>query len=567
MKNFSQSIQFGVISDGHTLYAWQELVIKKLISQADIELSLVLFKSNLNVNSPSGSFNNTTFAKSPFLWNLFFKYRVKKKSRALQEVTTNVLFEKIPQIYASFIIAKNGLAELDNSSINKLENAKLDFIINFSIHRFIGKVISVANYGVWCYQFGDPEKYEGSSLCFWEIYNEDLVTRACLLRLTNEQDHSILLKDGFLKTNILFAKNIDKIHFECTKWPLFLCWDISNNKTGVLSESCKIKPYKNSHPPGNLKLLIFFLTQLKRFIKKAFKSLFYTDYWNIGIAHGPIREFLNPEVLPEVKWFPNLPKYRFMADPFGMYFKDELYVIYEDFLFDQGIGKIASFRFHKDSFIENNIVIDEKFHMSYPFLLEYDEEIYCIPETYQKNQVCLYKAVNFPNTWKLEKVLIDDYAGIDNTVFNYEDTWYLFSTNKNAGPHHNLNIHYSNSIFGPWQAHPKNPVKTDIRSARPAGNMFIHNGRLFRPSMDYSEKVEGRIVINRIENLTPNEFNERSHTIINPFQNTYYADKVHTLSQVGPYTLVDGAKELFVFSNFKAFKYKIATLLLKLKNK
>ena len=113
MKNFSQSIQFGVISDGHTLYAWQELVIKKLISQADIELSLVVFKSNLNVNSPSGSFNNTTFAKSPFLWNLFFKYRVKKKSRALQEVTTNVLFEKIPQIYASFIIAKNGLTELE----------------------------------------------------------------------------------------------------------------------------------------------------------------------------------------------------------------------------------------------------------------------------------------------------------------------------------------------------------------------------------------------------------------------------------------------------------------------
>jgi hypothetical protein len=97
--------------------------------------------------------------------------------------------------------------------------------------------------------------------------------------------------------------------------------------------------------------------------------------------------------------------------------------------------------------------------------------------------------------------------------------------------------------------------------------MFIHNGGLFRPSMDYSEKIEGRIVINKIVNLTTNEFNERRHIIINPFQNTYYADKVHTLSQVGPYTLVDGAKELFVFSNFKAFKYKIGTVLLKLKNK
>ncbi|MGI9551753.1 MAG: glucosamine inositolphosphorylceramide transferase family protein [Aurantibacter sp.] len=566
MKNYSRAIRFGVISDSPTLFTWQELVLKKLISQADIKLGLVLFGSNSRAIVDSSSTANATAPKSGFLWNIFYNYRIRKMSKALQETDAIWLFEEIPQFFGDFIIDENGFTELGTSTIAKLENAELDFIINFSANRLIGKVIDVAKYGIWCYQFGDPEKYPGNSSCFWEIYNKDLVTRGCLLRLTNEPENVIVLKDGYLKTNILFARNVDKIHLESTFWPLHICQDIKNDNTKFLTALSKIGPNKVASTPSNLELIKFFFVQLELFFKKAKKSFFYTDYWNLGLANAPIEEFLNGEKLPGIKWIPNLPKYRFRADPFGVCFKDGLYIIYEDFRFDQGMGKIASFRFNEGSFVENEIVIDEEFHMSYPFLLEHEDEIYCIPETYQANQVRLYKALEFPLKWKLEKVLIENYAGIDSTVFKFEDTWYLFSTNKNSGPHYNLNIHYSDSIFGPWQEHPKNPVKTDIRSARPAGTMFVHNGALYRPSMDYSEKVEGRISLNRIVKLTTNEFSEQVHTMINPFENTIYADKVHTLSQMGSYTLVDGAKELFVFSNFKALKYKFFRLLQKIRN-
>lgn len=565
MKNYSQAIRFGVICDGATLFAWQELVIKKLISQAGIEIGLVLFRSSSeDLNDLNSSTNKSP--KSGFLWNVFYNYRVKKKSKALREVDVNLLFEKIPQFFDDFSIDENGFVELGNRTLQNLENSKLDFILNFSDYRLFGRVDEVAKYGIWVYQFGYPNGNPGHISCFWEIYDKQLVTPCRLIRSTDEPENITILKEGYLKTKILFANNIDAIHLECTSWPVQMCQDIRNNNSTSLNALSKTEPYKVKSPPSNLVLIKFFFVQLGLLAKKVKKALFYTDYWNIGLANGPIEEFLKEEKPLEIEWFTNLPKNRFMADPFGMNFKGGQYIIYEDFRFDQGVGKIASFKLNNGSFVANEIVIDEEFHMSYPFLLEYEDGIYCIPETYQANQVRIYKAVDFPAKWKMEKVLIENYAGIDSTVFKFEDTWFLFSTNYNDGPHYNLNIHYAHNIFGPWHEHPKNPVKTDVRSARPAGTMFVHEGTLYRPSMDYSEKVEGRITLNRIIKLTTEEFKEEMHTMINPFEGTIYADKVHTLSQMGSFTLVDGAKELFVFSNFKVLKYKISRLFQKARN-
>lgn len=541
------------------------MVIKKLLSQADIELSMVLCTDDPKGKTTLYSSLDYPRTKSPSLWNLFYRHRVNKKSKALQEVNTSVLLNTVPHLKCNLILDENKSAKVDDATLAKLEGANLDFILSFSVSDLTGDIINAAKHGVWYFQFGDPEKYKGRTSCFWEIYRKDPVTRCCLMQLTDQKDRMIILKDGFLKTGILLSRNIDKIHFECTSWPLQVCKDIRKKRTESLAIGSEISNTHITILPSNSEILHFFFIQLELFLKKIKKSLFYTDFWNIGLAHIPIEKFLKSENQPEITWLNNQERDRFKADPFGINYKGELFIVYEDFRFDQGLGKIASYRYLNDDFIENEIVIDENFHMSYPFLVEFESEIYCIPETYQQNNVCLYRAEDFPRTWKLEKVLIDGYAGIDNTLYKEKDSWYLFSTDKYQGHHYNLNIHYSDSIFGPWEAHPKNPVKTDIRSARPAGTMFFHKGSIFRPSMDYSEKVEGRIVINKILKLTRTEFAEQPHTIVNPFESTLYADKVHTLSQIGSLTLVDGAKELFVFSNLKVLIYHIHKLLGKLK--
>jgi hypothetical protein len=100
--------------------------------------------------------------------------------------------------------------------------------------------------------------------------------------------------------------------------------------------------------------------------------------------------------------------------------------------------------------------------------------------------------------------------------------------------------------MGPWLPHALNPVKTDARSARPAGTPFVVAGRLYRPSQDNSRIYGGRVVVNEVEVLTPDDFAERRVGFVQPWPGSPYPDGLHTLSAVGGRTLIDGNRRHLV---------------------
>jgi hypothetical protein len=180
--------------------------------------------------------------------------------------------------------------------------------------------------------------------------------------------------------------------------------------------------------------------------------------------------------------------------------------------------------------------------MSYPFLLELDGATYCIPETAAAREVAIYKAERCPDKWKKVGIIARNVAAIDPTVFFYDGLWWLMCTDKTRNAFLNLFAWYSTSLLGLWRAHAGNPVKTDIHSARPAGTPFIYEGALYRPAQDCSRTYGGRIVINKVIRLTPEEFDEEPAAIIEPDRNSKYPDGIHTLSAAGEITLVDGKR-------------------------
>jgi hypothetical protein len=56
----------------------------------------------------------------------------------------------------------------------------------------------------------------------------------------------------------------------------------------------------------------------------------------------------------------------------------------------------------------------------------------------------------------------------------------------------------------------------------------------------------GRIVLLRVERLTPTEFEENPVATVEPFEGSPYPDGLHTLCPVGEVTLVDGKRRAFV---------------------
>ena len=90
------------------------------------------------------------------------------------------------------------------------------------------------------------------------------------------------------------------------------------------------------------------------------------------------------------------PGHRFFADPFAIFWQGRHFVFFEDL--DHRIGKgIISFTEIVDG-VPGPVtpVLEEPWHLSYPFLFERNGEVFMIPESSACRDVAVYRAVKFP---------------------------------------------------------------------------------------------------------------------------------------------------------------------------
>jgi hypothetical protein len=142
---------------------------------------------------------------------------------------------------------------------------------------------------------------------------------------------------------------------------------------------------------------------------------------------------------------------------------------------------------------------------------------------------------------------------LDATVFPHGGRWWLLSTR--SGPLEDVELWawHAPELMGPWVAHARNPVKTDICGARPAGRPFVHDGALYRPAQDGSRTYGGRITLRRVTQLTPTEFAEQPVTVLEASPEGPFPVGPHTLTPIGDAVLVDGRRTVFAPDALRAF--------------
>jgi hypothetical protein len=133
-----------------------------------------------------------------------------------------------------------------------------------------------------------------------------------------------------------------------------------------------------------------------------------------------------------------------------------------------------------------------------------------IPESAANRTIELYRATDFPDTWRLERVLMDDVYALDPTLLIQDGKFWLFVCLPERGAAHGdeLSLFMSDTLDGPWLPHPANPVVSDVRSARPAGRLFVRDGSLIRPAQDASGGYGRAVVFNRVEIVAEAEYRE-----------------------------------------------------------
>jgi hypothetical protein len=254
-----------------------------------------------------------------------------------------------------------------------------------------------------------------------------------------------------------------------------------------------------------------------------------------------------------VQWLPERATREFVADPFGVLRGEQLTIICEYLDYRDGRGVIAAFTDPSvATLIPVRIGPEPAVHLSFPFLIEHEGRLLCIPEQHQANEVALYELERFPDRWIRRTTLVANTSLADVTVFRHAGHWWLLGTDPGlSSPSADLFLWHADSIEGPWQPHCGNPVKTDVRSARGAGTPFVVDGVLYRPTMDCSETYGGCVHINRVHTLTAIAFGEEVVATVEPDAAGPYPDGLHTLSAVGDLTLIDGKRMIFVREEFR----------------
>lgn len=280
--------------------------------------------------------------------------------------------------------------------------------------------------------------------------------------------------------------------------------------------------------------------------------LFRHDVWNIGIVDAPIHTFLTPGARPPVRWLPEPPRGSFLADPFMVETDDGPVILAEGFSYATGKGHIAALASTpEDGFGSPMPIITEPMHLSYPYVVRHAGRIFCIPESGTARAVYCYEATTFPYQWERRATLIEGFAALDATIFRHEDRWWLLCSEQDGTPGTTLHAWYAADLLGPWTPHAASPVKRDLRSSRPAGMPFVHDGHLYRPAQDSTRTYGGAVVINRILRLTPTAFAEEPVTTVAPYADSPYRYGLHTLSACGQFTVIDGKRHRFIPHEFR----------------
>jgi len=230
--------------------------------------------------------------------------------------------------------------------------------------------------------------------------------------------------------------------------------------------------------------------------------------WSIAIYTG-ISPF-NLEAAPPVLTSSDITDIPadFVADPFMLRRNHTWYMFFEVMHSETKLGEIGLATSNDAlNWTYDRIVLKESFHLSYPYVFEWQNQYYMLPETLSAGAVCLYKALDFPYNWSVVARVITSRLA-DPSIVRFKDRWWLFACST-PYQHDTLRLYFADELTGPWTEHPKSPlIQNDKCRARPAGRILKFGNRLFRFAQDCTSRYGSSVRAFEITNLTKDNYAE-----------------------------------------------------------
>jgi hypothetical protein len=534
-----QKLKLGLLLDSFNIFAWEYNVIQHILNKDSGEFKLVILNKDASQSAQTRKNTGVYAIFNRIDEKIFTKDRDPFASKDGRELLASVPVLKVH-------LKQAGITSfLNEEDIKTLSGYHLDIVIKFGFENLQLENLNISKYGIWFYYHGDDRIMRGGPPGFWEVVENWPEASSALLAVggkfsprrvlfrsnlitypfspARHRSHSIWATPSFLARQIDLLQQLGEERY---------CQATEKFNTTLLP---KIKKYE---APSNVLAIKSISKIILRLIKEFILRTFYVNQWFLLFS---LKKELPDNFGEFIKLTP--PKEKFWADPHTIQANGKYFIFIEEFLSVKNKGHISVIELDQLGNWKAPVkVLERDYHLSYPFIFEWNTKFYMIPESHENRSIDLYECIEFPYGWRFKQCLMQNISAVDTTLLHFSDKWWLFTAmaeNEAAVPNVELFLFYSDDLFsGNWKPHLQNPVISDIKSARPAGSLFMKDGKLFRPSQDCSKMYGYGFDLNEIELLSETEYRERKTFSVRPnWDKSILA--THTYANCGNLTVID----------------------------
>ncbi len=543
----NNKLKIAILLNSNSVQAWVYSVIEKLVASdyAAITLTVHCADPDNHEDHPESAGSIISRAQRKldrFLFSRADSYDTVKD--------IGLLVKGIKEISVR-AIKNNGSDEFTSEDIATIQNYNPDIILKFREGNLSGQILQLAKYGVWGFSMNSRTGNTEFGSGYYEVVSGDTVTSGRLMILKDQGERDITISRTWESTcSHSIHLNRNKLYWRASLVIPRIIHGIHNYGNPYFEELVKRGSETDTISEGSGENEIIRIpaakpfTAIKLLIRKSLKKIFYTDPFSWILLFNPSNNkgFPGNSYGSYSRLRPS--KDRFWADPFVVSPGDRHFVFVEEFMYRKNRGHISVLELGRQGEIIKSLpVIEHPYHMSYPYVFQFEGSYYMIPETCENHTIDLYKSTDFPYKWTFVRHIMCDIEAMDSTLFHYRDKWWLFtlvekiSFASDNSPE--LYIYYSDDFMSDnWVSHPLNPVVSDVRTARPAGNIFTVDGAIYRPSQDCSERYGQALNINQILVLTETDYVEKEVIKVNPDWDNKLKG-IHTLNFSDSFSIAD----------------------------
>ena len=420
-------------------------------------------------------------------------------------------------------------AHIQRVQIALLANAP-DVIVQCGSFARAKEFAACAKHGVIETGYGNNPRFRGGPPGFWEVFYRADKTGFLIRQWLAPAAHAAtskttkprrnVLVEAYLPTQGFFLLNQATLVFQAARHLQIVLSKLANGTAlpsprPTLPFDGKVRPCPS---PANLTAYIAGVAA--RVVSWRVKSATgVQEQWGVHYAPTDWKHL----VLERSSRIPN-PSGGYYADPFIHDTEQGRFCFVEEFRHAKNKGEIVVLRFDGNAdgnqAVRIGVALEESFHLSFPYLFEYEGALYMCPESHGSGQIRIYRCSDFPLQWDLHSVAMDAVAAVDSMIFQAHDRWWLMSSLHPLGDtetYPELHIFSApDPLSGQWTPHPHNPLVVDPEFARNAG-LLRDGDKIYRVSQARSFEAYGAwATVSEIKALSLEHYEENLVSQLKP---------------------------------------------------